>query len=1568
MQLSLNVLKFQDIRNQIIKFYTENSPYSIKNGGQFDFASSNLSYFIDAMSYAAMMEGFNNSNIANNVFLDTTELRKNGVSKAKELTYTPKRPQSSKISGKLTYNGINFNENSKLTIYSRSPFQGSFGNIYYNMEPIELVYNGDPTQLEGEYLISQGNFEYTTVYSDGSSNFNFTIYNTNIAEENFSLYVVPQSVAELYGVVDNPQNINHLLEYKWNLVEQFNDILSPNSYFIEEDITNEGCPKIVFNDTNLSNIPSNTDVIICEFFTTKGSTGNNENLVSLPLAITESGLPNTYIYYDISKLSIGNNFSIDNFDSTVYQNIYNKSYGGNDLETLDSIKINAPRTYVANGKIVTTPNYKAYLSNISGIGSFSVIGGEELYPNEDKAGNIYISVAPEIEASEFLNKNNIYVSKNIENSIKQELVDRSIISTPKHFIKPVYILVDVFPLVELDSNTSFSSINTIKKQIKVLVENYFNSKYNSMNVPFKGNSITTIDNLDYVKSYNLDYKYSFVINNEVIDNLSSTNNTIFLPVVNVKNSLGEIVETHNFIKTNKEIIQTELYPNEDWNLLNKSYDSLSNIDKQIYQLKSELYNQYMNNLSPKNSSLYSDNGGLINDSLNRFLYNSDMINFKIMDVVVSNTEPFFKTYGYIDNFGRSISVNVSKNVNSITLNFSYVYNNIYIDKQVATINFDSNNNLYFSDIQKELLHNYFNIDDSKYQFYGHNYDKIPFNIIKNLDNTISVEMVVNTYNTHLKLYTRNDLFNVTTANSITATNINTKLSNWTFENIDTTYSKIKYNGQEVAVVELNNNSFFRGFIDNTTFTSLVLSNYTQGDYFIFTDIVYDKVNQVYYYPNDVAYVHIINNTLTLSKSEVKRVISSNSTILNTLYSQGDIYSSTSSPSGFVVYDINNGFANIQSVNLTVDGSQLLPKPLTNNHIVRTIVDNSHNTTGVNVYYPNTYTNKISTLYKMNQDLSWSSIPSTVFDGDLIIYNYDYTRLNGVGWYLLDNTNSSIKSKCSAITINAGGVGYNNSEVVTLQDTNGNVVNGMLNVFYKCETVHVSGGSGYVAGESITLRNTYGVDVTGVIDVEYKCLSLNITNGGSGYTSGSAILTNGTNDISCTIGCSGGIINTVTLGSSDYGFHILSEALTIKSGGGSGTGASFAVGSIGEGRIKIFAVSNSAWGFNANEALTPIYYTGAGTGASFSVSSVNAGTIGSINIISSDYGFYVNSGLIVSSYLGVGTGASFEVASVVEYFSSDRVAVHPEFTSDVSSLPSEPYLFQTYKISSDIDITNYLSLFVNPPSDNHLYIGNYIIFDGNGWKIFNDDFYDYQIDVVNTYSQFPIPLMNGWAFDVVLPSAPTSNNFEGETNLVTYSSGDKIVFIGGNDFQWKKLSYVGVLPVSTASANIGDMIEVSEDCNLNNDSRISAPLYNGNMLFKSGDRLIYNGSSWYKVSPSTVYTTNNLMNYIGFNSDIQVEQTTTNTFTIYLTDIYHNSSIGELDYQTGILTLNSNIDKTLNKKSVNKSSTPLSTIFKYENYNNSDLQMDVVRFKPVQIEFDTTFNQYIITNVHEVSNI
>ena len=67
----------------------------------YNFQGSNISILTDLLAYAAHTSAFNANMVASEMFLDTAQIRKNVVSRAKELGYTPSSRTGAKATCKL---------------------------------------------------------------------------------------------------------------------------------------------------------------------------------------------------------------------------------------------------------------------------------------------------------------------------------------------------------------------------------------------------------------------------------------------------------------------------------------------------------------------------------------------------------------------------------------------------------------------------------------------------------------------------------------------------------------------------------------------------------------------------------------------------------------------------------------------------------------------------------------------------------------------------------------------------------------------------------------------------------------------------------------------------------------------------------------------------------------------------------------------------------------------------------------------------------------------------------------------------------------------------------------------------------------------------------------------------------------------------------------------------------------------------------------------------------------------------------------------------------------------------
>ncbi len=580
MEFNLNVLKYEDIYNNIVDFIIQSNPQF----SSFDFTpSSNIGLLVNGMAYITMLLNYQVSNLANNIFLDTTNIRSNAVSIAKTLGYIPQRNISATISGTFNYSGSNFNQNTQVIIPQNTVFTSiPSGYSFINLQPITLTYVS-PILLSAEFILTQGTWTSYSYISNGLPYQSFTIPDTTVENSNLIL----TSVNNTTGNTTN-----------WTQVSSFGDIqFNQPIYFVQESINQEYCPTFIFGNGVIGKIPTINDIINVNYLSSNGSTGNGETGINIPNNLSLPTSPDII-------------FNVKSFSVSIPSN--STSVGGSNPESLQSIQTNAPLYFNTSGRTVTKNDYLQILpSLVSGI-YVNVAGSEDIYGNNPEyLGNVYICGVPQLTT--YLNTENLYLSNIQESSILDNLKNVSILGVYKNIVKPTYILVNVSPFIKTPSNTSQTIINNTISQVTTNIQNYFNTITQSIGESYINSQvITAINNTPGVVSSIVETSYGFLINqNSFYTNKSNFN---YLPTVQLTDSQGNIIynaynvpETKNFIKTNSEIVtQTNQEKGTDYTVTT---------------------------LPPDLSSIY---GTLAAQNINRIIYSQDYFVVQMCNIFIVN--------------------------------------------------------------------------------------------------------------------------------------------------------------------------------------------------------------------------------------------------------------------------------------------------------------------------------------------------------------------------------------------------------------------------------------------------------------------------------------------------------------------------------------------------------------------------------------------------------------------------------------------------------------------------------------------------------------------------------------------------------------------------------------------------------------------------------------------------------------------------------------------------------------------------------------------------------------------
>ena len=442
-------LDFDQIKTSIKDYLRANTNFT-----DFDFEGSNFSVLIDTLAYNTYITAFNSNMIVNESFLDSATLRENVVSLARNIGYVPRSKSAAKAT--VTFSiGTSVAEGQLIlkaglvcvggvenTTYTYSVPQDITTNIISNVATFENV-----DVFQGIYLTKQ----FTI---DTSTNQRFILNNADI---DTSTIVVKVGTRE-YKQIDNIVKVD-----------------SASEIYLLQEIADERY-ELLFGDGIIGKKLENGDVIQVSYITTQGSAGNGPAVFSYSGTTTDS------------------TDSIVNSTSTVNVTTVSKASGGGDIESIESVKYFAPRTYAAQNRAVTARDYEAIVQTVyPETESVTVIGGEELDPPQ--FGKVLISIKPkngyalsDFKKTELLNDLKQYTVS----GINQEIID----------LKLLYVEIDSDVFYD---SSRVSNVLDLKTNITSTLTNYSKSvDLNKFGGRFKySKTIRLIDDVDNAITSNI---------------------------------------------------------------------------------------------------------------------------------------------------------------------------------------------------------------------------------------------------------------------------------------------------------------------------------------------------------------------------------------------------------------------------------------------------------------------------------------------------------------------------------------------------------------------------------------------------------------------------------------------------------------------------------------------------------------------------------------------------------------------------------------------------------------------------------------------------------------------------------------------------------------------------------------------------------------------------------------------------------------------------------------------------------------------------------------------------------
>jgi len=406
-------LDFNQIKTSLRDYLRANSDFT-----DYDFEGSNLSSIIDLLAYNTYINSYNANMVTNEVFIDSATLRENVVSLAKNIGYTPRPRRAAKA---LVSFAVDVGDTTAVSVTLKKGIvattAATFGGTNYTFSiPEDITVGVDDAGL--------ALFDSITVYEGVYIQQQFSVS----ARTPNQKYILTNSGIDTNLIrVNVKDSANSTIVRKFTQSKGLFDVKSDSPVFYLQEVENERY-EILFGDGIFGLPVQEPNVVQVGYIVSNGENGNNLSRLSYA-----------------GQLVNNNGASITTNITTMV--VDQQSYGGAQIESVDSIKKYAPQIYASQNRAVTTVDYEAMIPKIyPEAESVSAFGGEELSP--PKFGRVLVAVKP---------INGVYLSSTVKTDIQRQLKKYSVAGIIPEIVDLKYLYVETNSYVYYNENKAPSA-------------------------------------------------------------------------------------------------------------------------------------------------------------------------------------------------------------------------------------------------------------------------------------------------------------------------------------------------------------------------------------------------------------------------------------------------------------------------------------------------------------------------------------------------------------------------------------------------------------------------------------------------------------------------------------------------------------------------------------------------------------------------------------------------------------------------------------------------------------------------------------------------------------------------------------------------------------------------------------------------------------------------------------------------------------------------------------------------------------------------------------------------------
>jgi len=494
-KLEVSELDFDLIKSNLKTFLQNQSEFQ-----DYNFEGSGFSILLDLLAYNTHYLGFNANMLANEMYLDSADIRKNIVSLAKMLGYTPTSPKAPTASINILVNNAS---GTSITMAKGTTFTTSVDGTSY-----QFVTNAAHTITPSSGVY---NFSNIPIYEGTLVTYKYTA-NTSDPDQRF---IIPNNRVDTSTLKVQIQNsASDTTTATYTKASGFTSLDNTSKvYFLQEG--EEGKYEVYFGDGIVGKSLDDGNIVILEYIVSNKAEANGASSFALSGSIGG--------FTDVSIVTVSS------------------AQGGSDAQSKESIRYNAPLQYARQDRAVTTGDYETLV--------------QEIYPNalsvsawggEDDETPVYGVVKIAIKAAS---------GSTLTDTTKTDLVTQlqkyNVASVRPEIVDPETTSLILNTTVKYDEKATTKTSNTIKSDVTTTLTNYNTNTLQKFDGVFRHSKVTGL--IDDTDTSILSNVTKLTIRKSFTPTLSTSTrydvyfrNGIFNPHTGHKSSMGGVISSTGF--------------------------------------------------------------------------------------------------------------------------------------------------------------------------------------------------------------------------------------------------------------------------------------------------------------------------------------------------------------------------------------------------------------------------------------------------------------------------------------------------------------------------------------------------------------------------------------------------------------------------------------------------------------------------------------------------------------------------------------------------------------------------------------------------------------------------------------------------------------------------------------------------------------------------------------------------------------------------------------------------------------------------------------------------------------